>query len=182
MKKPKEDRRLTQEVTVCLSDRVSSLIAAECAATKGETGGMLLGHLRATGDCLEYEATHATPPGPDSVCGPTHFTRDSDFADRRLRYLVDKFGVQYLGEWHKHPVAGAPRASSTDRRTMRAIARKPAYNIDFPILVIANEDGGTMTVYVSDNRKVNLVRVLNVMGRAAPAPRHEPVNRGSAPR
>lgn len=172
-----------QEVTVRVSDRVSRLIAAECAATEGETGGMLLGHLRASGDCMEYEATHATPPGPDSVCGPAHFMRDSDFADRRLRYLANKFGVQYLGEWHKHSVVDAPKASPTDRRTMRAIARKPAYNIDFPILVIANEDGGAMTIYVSDNRKVNLVRILDTtIARAGPARRHGPANKGNAPR
>lgn len=158
-----EDRRLTQEVTVCVSDRVSRLIAAECAATEGETGGMLLGYLRATGNGLEYEATHATPPGPDSVCGPSHFTRDSEFAERRLRYLENKFGVRYLGEWHKHPVADAPKASPTDRRTMSAIARKPAYDIDFPILVIANKDGSTMTVYVSDKRNVDRVRVLDAV-------------------
>lgn len=124
---------------------------------------MLLGHLRATGNGLEYEATHATPPGPDSVCGPAYFTRDWEFADRRLRYLASKFGVRYLGEWHKHPVADAPTASPTDRRTMRAIARKPAYDIDRPILVIANEDGGTMTVYVSDKRNVDRVRVLDAV-------------------
>ena len=182
MKKPKADRQLTQEVTVRMSDRVSSLIRAECAATEGETGGMLLGQLRTTRDSLEYEATHATPPGPNSVCGPTHFTRDSDFADRRLRYLENKFGIRYLGEWHKHPVADAPTASSTDRKTMRAIARKPAYDIDHPILVIANEDGGTMTIYVSDNRKVNLVVVLDAVGWGGPALRHGPANEGDAPR
>lgn len=182
MKKPKEDRRLPSEVTVCVSDRASSLIVAECAATKGETGGMLLGHLRATEDCLEYEATHATPPGPDSVCGTAHFTRGSDFAARRLRHLVTKLGVQYLGEWHKHPVADTPRARPTDRRTMRAIARKPEYKIDFPILVIANEDVDIMTVYVSDNRKVNLIQVLDTIGWTDPAHRHGPANEGNAHR
>ena len=182
MKKSKGDRQLTQEVMVRVSDRVSRLIAVECAATEGETGGMLLGHLRTSRDCLEYEATHATPPGPDSVCGPTNFTRDSEFADCRLRYLANKFGVRYLGEWHKHPVADAPTASPKDRRTMRAIARKPAYDIDFPILIIANEDGDTMTVYVSDNRRVDRVRVLNTVGRTGPALRHGPANEDNASR
>lgn len=83
--------------------------------------------------------------------------------------MVNKFGVQYLGEWHKHAVADTPRASSTDRRTMRAIARKPAYDITFPILLIANEDGRTITVYVSDSRRVTLVRVQHAIGHADPA-------------
>jgi multisubunit Na+/H+ antiporter MnhE subunit len=59
---------------------------------------------------------------------------------------------------------------------MCAIARKPAYNIDFPILVIANENGGTLSVYVSDDSKVGLVHILNVQGRADSALRHEPIN------
>ncbi len=133
------------------------LIVAECAVTEGETGGMLVGHIREAEGSVEYEVMHATPPGHDSRLASHRFTRGSDFAKRRLDYLANKFGVRYLGEWHKHPAPDAPRASNTDRATMRAIARKPAYDIRLPVLAIANEDGRKLTIYASDRRRVVLI-------------------------
>lgn len=157
MKKPKEGRRRPAKIQVHLSRRVLDLIEAECLASEGETGGILVGHLRRTEGSLAYEVTHATPPGPDSSSGPRRFVRGSVFARRRLDYLADRFGVQYLGEWHKHPVRGTPRASNTDCDTIRAIARKPTYDIQVPILAIANRKGRRLTIYASDCRTVALV-------------------------
>ena len=158
MKKPKSYKRHPDEIRVCLSQKALELIEVECVDTFGETGGMLVGHVRETKGFLEYEVTHATPPGHDSDAGPCRFTRGSGFAKRRLDYLTEKFGVRYLGEWHKHAVPNTPRASPRDRATMRAIARKPAYDIEFPMLLIANEDGRRLAIYASDRRKVTLMR------------------------
>lgn len=158
MKKPKSYKPLPDEVRVRLSKRALELIEVECVAAEEETGGMLVGHVRERKSFLEYEVTHATPPGHDSDAGPCRFTRGAGFAKRRLDYLAERFGVRYLGEWHKHAGQNTPRASLRDRATMRAIARKPAYDIEFPMLLIANEDGRRLAIYLSDRRKVALIR------------------------
>lgn len=157
MKKPRQRNLSPERVRVRLSRRALDLIAAECAITEGETGGMLVGYVQEAEGAVEYEVTHATPPGHDSTLRPLRFTRGSDFAKRRLDYLASKFGVRYLGEWHKHPISDMPRASSTDRATMRTIARKPSYNIRCPVLVVANQQGSRLAVYASDRRKVVLI-------------------------
>lgn len=157
LKKPRKNRRSPDKVRVRLTRRTLDLIAAECANTEGETGGMLVGYLREAEGAVEYEVTHATPPGHDSRLAPLRFTRGSDFAKSRLDYLANKFGVQYLGEWHKHPVVESPQASKTDRETMCAIARKPVYDVQIPVLMIANIDGRKLAIYAADHRRVLLV-------------------------
>lgn len=156
LRKPKS-RMLSDEIRVGLSKRALNLIKEECKATVNETGGMLLGHLRWIEHEPEYEVTHATPPGADSVSGPNAFSRGANFAKVRLDYLSNKFGIQYLGEWHKHGVSGVPKASSRDCSTMRAIVCKSTCDIEFPILAIANEDGSCMAIYAADSRKINLI-------------------------
>ncbi|MDP9474202.1 MAG: Mov34/MPN/PAD-1 family protein [Actinomycetota bacterium] len=136
--------------------------------TEGETGGMLVGYVQEAEGSVEYEITHATPPGRDSRLASRRFTRGADFAKHRLDYLASKFGVRYLGEWHKHPAPDTPRASNTDRATMRAIARKPTYDIQLPVLVIANEDGRKLTLYASDRRRVVLICERDLMAGADP--------------
>lgn len=157
MKKPRRRSLSPEKVRVWLSRRALDLIVAECEAIEGETGGMLVGHIREAEGSVEYEVTHTTPPGHDSRLARHRFTRGSGFAKRRLDYLASKYGVRYLGEWHKHPGPDAPRASNTDGATMRTIARKPAYDIRLPVLVIANEDGRKLTIYASNRRRVVLL-------------------------
>ncbi len=164
--KKQRSKALPDEVRIGFSCRALELIEEECGATAHETGGMLLGQLRWTEYGLEYEVTHATPPGQGSVSGPTTFVRGADFAKRRLDYLANKFGVRYLGEWHKHAVSRAPQASPKDCSTIRAIACKPAYDIEFPVLVIANKDGKSLTIYASDCRKVAFIRVQHTTNDA----------------
>lgn len=157
MKKLRKHSSSPEKVNVHFSLRALDLIVAECAITEGETGGMLVGHIQAAGSSVEYEVTHATPPGHDSKLAPCRFTRGSDFAKDRLDYLASKFGVRYLGEWHKHPVPDIPRASNTDRATMRTIARKVAYDIQVPVLVIVNKDGRKLAIYAANRRRVVLI-------------------------
>lgn len=45
---------------------------------------------------------------------------------------------------------------------MRAIARKPAYAIEEPLLVVANETGSRLAIYAADRRKVALISVQHV--------------------
>ena len=168
MKKPRRRSLSPDKVRVGLSRRALDLIAAECAITKGETGGMLVGYVHEAETALEYEVTHATPPGHDSKLEPRRFTRGSVFSKRRLDYLASKFGVRYLGEWHKHPASDTPQASNTDRATMRTIARKSAYDIRLPILAITNEDGRKLAIYASDYRRVVLIYERDVAAGAAP--------------
>lgn len=51
---------------------------------------------------------------------------------------------------------------------MRAIARKPAYDIQLPVLVIANEDGRKLALYASDRRRVVLVCERDLTAGADP--------------
>ena len=64
-----------------------------------ETGGLLLGTSLGHGRLV----THATPPGPNAIHQEGMFGKDMDFSQAILNHLAKKTGVDYVGEWHKHP-------------------------------------------------------------------------------
>ena len=64
-----------------------------------ETGGLLLGAALDNGRLV----THATPPGPKAIHQDGMFQKDLDFSQAILNHLAKKAGVDYVGEWHKHP-------------------------------------------------------------------------------
>ncbi len=101
-----------------------------------ETGGLLLGTKHSDGSRL---VTHATPPGPAAIHGPEMFERDLEFSQAILNYFAQQTGIEYLGEWHKHP-PNYPRPSSGDLQGVSDILRDRDYRTEgmmlFPIFII----------------------------------------------
>ena len=87
-----------------------------------ETGGLLLG--TALDDVRLI--THATPPGPKAIHQEGMFEKDLDFSQAILNHLATKTGVDYVGEWHKHPPF-LKRPSHRDRQNAVAILQDSDY-------------------------------------------------------
>ena len=80
------------------------IIAAANNSGANETGGMLLGqvHCPANGRVMVVEQSKG--PGPNARLEPHGFRPDIDYY---IRLRAANPQLQYLGEWHKHPVAKA---------------------------------------------------------------------------
>lgn len=99
-----------------------------------ETGGLLLGTALDNGRLV----THATPPGPKAIHQEGMFGKDLDFSQAILNHLATKTGVDYVGEWHKHPPF-LKRPSQGDRQNAVAILQDSDYQTNgmlvFPIWI-----------------------------------------------
>lgn len=99
-----------------------------------ETGGLLLGAALDNGRLI----THATPAGPKAIHQEGMFQKDLKFSQKILNHLAKKTGVDYAGEWHKHP-SFLKRPSSGDRQTAAEILHDPDYQtkgiLVFPIWI-----------------------------------------------
>ena len=97
-----------------------------------ETGGLLLGTKLPYGRLI----THATPPGPKALHTPSMFERDLDLSQSMLNYFARNEGVDYIGEWHKHP-PHLHTPSNADRNGVVKILKDPDYRtqgmIVFPV-------------------------------------------------
>jgi len=102
-----------------------------------ETGGILIGESDASG---WIRVTHASGPGPKAVHQPTYFLRDTEYCAAILTDYYEKFGVDYIGEWHSH-VGRMNHPSSGDLLTLNSIMRDPDYNFDVFAMVIAVRAG-----------------------------------------
>jgi len=97
-----------------------------------ETGGVLQGRLIGH----EFIVPFMIPAGPHATKTPVHFAPDSDWQQVLLDFLYDRFGTDYVGDWHRHP-GSFDRPSSHDLRTARTIVRTWQLPIAlFPIAVI----------------------------------------------
>jgi integrative and conjugative element protein (TIGR02256 family) len=116
----------------------STLNALEvaCRGKRNETGGMLVGHSRADG---AFVITEVLPAPPDSKATRTTFQRGRVGVDNQLARCWVR-GDRYIGEWHLHPSA-APRPSSTDKRTLKAIADDANYDCPAPLLLVVGGGG-----------------------------------------
>ncbi|MBR6285326.1 MAG: Mov34/MPN/PAD-1 family protein [Muribaculaceae bacterium] len=80
-----------------------------------ETGGQLFGHWTATGiPVVEY----AIGPGPRANHQTTFFNQDVDYLVRVGQTIVDRYGLQHIGEWHSHHQLGLAHPSGHDAATM----------------------------------------------------------------
>lgn len=99
-----------------------------------ETGGLLLGTVLDDGRLI----THATPPGPEAIHQEGVFQKDLDFSQAILNHLARKTGVEYVGEWHKHPPF-LKRPSHGDRQGAATILQDSDYKtkgmLVFPIWI-----------------------------------------------
>ena len=98
-----------------------------------ETGGLLLGAKLPNSRII----THATPPGPKAIHRPGMFERDLEFSQAAINHFAKHAGIDYIGEWHKHP-PDVNRPSIGDRRGVIQTLKDPDYKsgglIVFPIL------------------------------------------------
>jgi len=102
----------------------------ETARSPGlETGGILVGRqvLYKGGQVLVVLA--ASGPGKHATRSAISFVPDVDADHRALeawRNQYEHYGVDYVGQWHKHPY-GVPSLTSGDIRQAHAILRDPDY-------------------------------------------------------
>ena len=93
-----------------VSEKALETIERECRKFPDtETGGILVG-FREKGQAI---VTHATGPGPNSHRFASHFIKDTAYLQSVLNLYFEYYGVNYLGVWHKHPLA-MPFPSSGD--------------------------------------------------------------------
>lgn len=133
-------RRASSEVTprISLSSEARELIRREAALYgEVETGGILMGP---AASAAEIRVTHASGPGPNAVHTPAHFLRDTEYCARVLREHYDKFGVDYVGEWHSH-VDSLKVPSPGDLITLAGIMRDPDYDFQSFVMLLAVKTG-----------------------------------------
>jgi integrative and conjugative element protein (TIGR02256 family) len=65
-----------------------------------ETGGNLYGTFTHGSNAVVWLASG---PGPRAVHSRLSFRQDAEFVTHWERVLFDRFGLQYLGNWHSHP-------------------------------------------------------------------------------
>lgn len=100
-----------------------------------ESGGVLPG--RKMGE--EFIVPFSIGAGPRAARTPVHFSPDSSRQQVVLDFLFERFAVDYLGDWHRHPGA-YDQPSEHDVRTARRIVTDPAWGKEealFPIATIA---------------------------------------------
>ncbi len=120
-----------------MSAGARALIEREAGSSpQVETGGILMGY---TDPPATIHVTHASGPGPAAHRTPAAFLRDTSFCAAILREHYERFGVDYVGEWHSH-VKPLPEPTIGDIQTLTGILHDPDY--DFPafamVLAIIN--------------------------------------------
>lgn len=118
---------------ICISAAVRAQLNKEARAwAPRESGGMLIGAI--DGDTARV--VRVSGPGPAADHTPDGFLRDGEHSQAALDAAVRESvgALDYLGEWHSHPIAVG--ASSRDARSMRAIAHDSAYQRREPILIV----------------------------------------------
>jgi integrative and conjugative element protein (TIGR02256 family) len=126
--------------TVFILRQAMDVIRREALLSDIETGGILIGSRSENGSIL---VTHATSPGPVAVHNAVYFQRDVAYQQAELNRLHEQYGVQYLGEWHKHP-RSLPVPSGGDATGVRELLADPDYGVDsilFPIVICEKDLG-----------------------------------------
>ena len=100
-----------------------------------ETGGQLFGFWSAAGTPV---VTFAIGPGPCANHQVAFFNQDLEYLTRLGRILVDKYGLQHMGEWHSHHRLGLAHPSGHDADTMVKSIRQG--NLGRFLLCIGNCD------------------------------------------
>ena len=84
-------------------------------AERAEHGGSLLAFEDAGGTLLAY----ALPTGPEASQGGSHLLTDATFQNDAIDRARARYpGIEYVGDWHVHPM-WLPSLSSTDLTTAR---------------------------------------------------------------
>jgi integrative and conjugative element protein (TIGR02256 family) len=116
-----------------LPKRVYQAIERDCLGNMAtEIGGVLQGRLIRN----EFIVPFSLPAGPCSTKTPVHFSPDTAWQQVLLDFLHTRFGVDYVGDWHRHP-GSFDRPSGHDLRTARQIVSTWKCSMAlFPIAVV----------------------------------------------
>ncbi|WP_040668651.1 Mov34/MPN/PAD-1 family protein, partial [Nitrolancea hollandica] len=83
--------------------------------------------------------THASDAGPRAIQEPGMFHRDTAYCASILNDHYERFGVDYVGEWHSHTIP-LHQPSSGDLATIAAIMHDPDYAFTaFGLLIVVHE-------------------------------------------
>jgi len=98
-----------------------------------ETGGILLGRWDETGAVI----AHVIGPGPQALHLRHAFIPDYEYQEFRIVQLYTETAkmLEYLGDWHTHPM-GHAYLSRKDRRTIKRIASYSLARCPNPIMLI----------------------------------------------
>lgn len=123
-----------------MAQAARTILDAITDAGDRETGGTLVGPDHQEGGLL---ITHATGPGPRARRGPTSFSFDREWSQRRLDRWNRSMRVDWIGDWHLHP-AGLHQPSSTDYESALRLISDSHLRFRRFLLVIAQppERGG----------------------------------------
>ncbi len=80
-----------------------------------ETGGQLFGYWTSTGIPV---VLYAIGPGKKANHQETFFNQDLDYLETVGNFLLEKYGLQHIGEWHSHHQLGLAQPSGHDASTM----------------------------------------------------------------
>jgi hypothetical protein len=112
-----------------------------------ETGGVLVGYFDALRKTIYL--VDALPAPPDSLEHATAFIRGVTGLRESLATIGDNTAgiVQYVGEWHSHPVHFSIEMSPLDRRLLQEIADQMRFD-GWPGLIMIVGDSGRCAVYL----------------------------------
>ncbi|MCQ1529513.1 hypothetical protein [Lutispora saccharofermentans] len=122
-----------------------------------ETGGILIG---SDIKPLTVNVTHASLPGPKAYHSSTKFLRDTGYCSKVLREHYEKYGVDYVGEWHSHivPLRGV---SGGDIATLSSIMYDSDYRFNAFACIVAflENDKVELLGYITTKRYIYQVEI-----------------------
>lgn len=123
-----------------------------------ETGGILIGQDL---NPLTVNVTTASLPGPNAYHSPTKFIRDTEYCSNFLKEHYEKFGIDYVGEWHSH-IVSLRGASGGDIGTLISIINDPDYDfIAFAcIIALLSNDNVELVGYITTKKYIYQVEVV----------------------
>ncbi|MEV4364463.1 Mov34/MPN/PAD-1 family protein [Nonomuraea sp. NPDC049625] len=126
-----------RRVQLCRPAAATILREASESRDGRETGGILLGHVRADGT---VEVRCAGGPGPVAVRQPRFFLRDLDHAWCIAEEAFARDGSTWIGEWHTHPTT-APMPSDRDLYTYVRLLADPDLHFEVVLSIIVVGQG-----------------------------------------
>jgi len=123
-----------------IAERAYRMLEADCLAYPDvETGGVLPGVVGKDG----FRVPFVISAGPGACRLASRFSPDSNWQQHFLDFLFSRFGLDYIGDWHRHP-AHADRPSAIDLTTAWHIVTSPDWNKPEAVFPIATVRCGTV--------------------------------------
>jgi integrative and conjugative element protein (TIGR02256 family) len=146
---------LLPSAAVVFSASAFGRIEAECLRSAVETGGLLIGRQVYDNGKPVLVVLEVTGPGARADRRTVTYAPDSEDLDRELasiRVRHGSLGVDYVGEWHKHPI-DLTVPSSGDLRQARSILASADYHLPhgevlIPIATIQPATGFALRAFV----------------------------------